>query len=162
MYFHEAGSYALPADYAFQTAPWALEGPSGQSVYTTTHTAEAAYAAVLEYAGDRLHRDAVDRRTVDGVRSNTGKIIDTPEDVGGWPSYTATPEELALTVDTDGDGIPDWFEEKAGLDRNAASDGILFTLDTFKRYTNLEMYLQYLVRDQVAAANAGGAYEKIG
>ncbi len=100
----------------------------------------------LRTAGDRLHRDAVDRRTVDGVRSNTGKIIDTPEDVGGWPSYTATSAELALTVDTDGDGIPDWFEEKAGLDRNAAADGALFTLDPYKRYTNLEMYLHYLTK----------------
>jgi len=161
VYFHEAGSYSIPADYSFQAAQWPLEGPSGQAVYTTTHTADAAYAAVLKYAGDRLHHDSVDKRTVDGVSTNTGKIIDTPAMVGGWPTYSASAEELALTVDTDGDGIPDWFEEKAGLDKTAAGDGAAVTLDPGKRYTNLEMYLQYLVRDITAAANAGGDYRTI-
>ena len=161
VYFHEAGSYSIPADYAFQTAPWALEGPSGQAVYTTTHTAEAAFKAVLDYAGDRLHHDSVDKRTVDGARSNTGKIIDTPASAGGWPTYTATAAELAKTTDTDGDGIPDWFEDKAGLDKQSAADGAAVTLDAAGRYTNLEMYLQYLVRDITAAGNAGGNYLKI-
>ena len=161
VYFHEAGSFTIPADYSFRTAPWPLEGPKGQAVYTTTHSADAAYTAVLQYAGDRLHHDSVDKRAVDGVRSNTGKVIDTPASVGGWPTYGATADELAKTTDTDGDGIPDWFEDKAGLDRKSAADGAAVTLDAAGRYTNLEMYLQYLVRDITAAANAGGTYSKI-
>ena len=113
---------------------------------------------MLQYAGDRLHHDSVDKRAVDGVRSNTGKVIDTPASVGGWPTYGATADELAKTTDTDGDGIPDWFEDKAGLDRKSAADGAAVTLDAAGRYTNLEMYLHYLVKDIVAGGNAGATY----
>ena len=155
VYFHEAGNYEIPAGYAFRTAHWPLSGPSGQAVYTTTQPATAALASVLGFAGDRLHRDAVDVRAVDGVRKNTGKIIDTPVSVGGWPSYTATPEQLSRTTDTDGDGIPDWFEDLAGLDKTQAQDASAKTLDKNKRYDNLEMYLHYLVREIIGPATAG-------
>ena len=161
VYFHEADSYVIPAGYSFRTAPLPLTGPAGKDVYVTTHTAEQGKDLVLAYGGDRLHRDSVDERAVGGVKNNTGKIINTPVDVGGWPAYTATPDELAKTADTDKDGIPDWFEEQAGLDKASAADGNAKTLDKYGRYTNLEMYLHYLVKDIVAAQNAGGAYTKL-
>ncbi len=123
----------------------------------TVQTAAEAYEAVLSRVGASLSRDKVDARIADEVRKGTwsGKgsngstngIIDSQEDVGGWPSYTATAEELAKTKDSDGDGMPDWFEEAAGLDKNQASDGVSKTLDKYGRYTNLEMYLHYLVKD---------------
>ncbi|MCR5710287.1 MAG: fibronectin type III domain-containing protein [Bacteroidales bacterium] len=119
--------------------------------------AGTAYEKVLQRAGASLSRDKVDARIVNevskgtwsgkGSRGSTNGIIDSQEDVGGWPSYAATPEQLAATVDTDGDGMPDWFEDKAGLDKKAASDGKAVTLDPKGRYTNLEMYLHYLVKD---------------
>ena len=161
VYFHEAGSYSLPATYSFQTSQWGLQGPDGQAIYTSTHTAEKAYDAVLQYAGDRLHYDSVDKRAVDGARSNTGKIIDTPASVGGWPGYSATAGQLAQTKDSDGDGIPDWFEDKAGLDKAGAADGKAVSLDPKGRYTNLEMYLHYLVREITAGQREGSDYAKI-
>ena len=48
-------------------------------------------------------------------------------------------------TDTDRDGMPDEWEEANGLDKNASSDGKLYTLD--KKYTNLEIYLNSLVQD---------------
>lgn len=124
----------------------------------TLQTAAEAYESVLARVGASLTRDAVDLRIVDEVRKGTwsGKkgsggsnngIIDSQEDVGGWPSYGATSDQLAQVKDSDGDGMPDWFEEKAGLDKSSAADGKAVTLDKNRRYTNLEMYLHYLVRN---------------
>jgi len=112
-------------------------------------TAEASYEAVLAGAGASLVRDAVDSRIVDEVRGGTATygtkgIIDSQDQVGGWPEYKATEEQLAKTTDSDGDGIPDWFEEKAGLSKSNKSDASARTLDKNGRYTNLEMYLHYI------------------
>ncbi len=161
VYFHEASSYTLPAGYAFQKQAYPLAGPASAAVYTTTHSAEAGKDAVLDYAGDRLHRDSVDDRAVEQFCTNTGKVINTPSEVGGWPSYSASAQELAAVKDTDGDGIPDAVEEAWGLDKGSASDGAAVSLDSKGRYTNLEMYLHYLVRDIVAGGNAGGTYVKL-
>ena len=155
IYWHNGGSAVLAS------APHPIQGEGGKAVYTTTQSASDGKDVVLAWAGDCLHRDSVDERAVDGVKKNSGKIINTPADVGGWPSYTATAEELARTQDSDGDGIPDWFEEKAGLDKDKDVDGSAKTLDKNSRYTNLEMYLHYLVKDIVAAQNAGGNYMKL-
>ena len=38
---------------------------------------------------------------------------------------------------------------------------IVITIDKKGRYTNLEMYLHYLVKDIVAAQNADGTYQKL-
>ena len=161
VYFHEASSYAIPSGYSFRTAPLPLTGPDGKAVYTTTHATEQGKDRVLAYAGDRLHQDAVDVRAVDGVKNNTGKIINTPAEIGGWPSYTATDAEKAALKDTDGDGMSDAFEDDFGLDKNDPNDGVTKTLDKHGRYTNLELYLHYLVKDIVAGQNAGGSYTKL-
>jgi len=118
---------------------------------------------VLSVVGTSLSRDKVDARIVDEVRKGSwsGKgsggssngIIDSQEDVGGWPAYTASSEQIARLRDTDGDGMPDWFEDAAGLDKNTAADGVAKTLDKNGRYTNLEMYLHYLVKDIIQKHN---------
>lgn len=136
-------------------------GENGKKVSVQTHSAQDAFAKVLEKAGASLRRDRVDERAVndakngtatypDGGKGSKNGIIDTQSAVGGWPSYSATAEELARvnkdTADKDGDGMPDWFEEQFGLDKSK-DDGKAKTLDKNNRYTNLEMYLHFLVRD---------------
>ena len=123
---------------------------SAEGSAVKTEAAEAAFADVLATAGASLRRDAVDARIVDEVRAGTAAagtkgIIDSQTQVGGWPEYKATEEELARTTDSDGDGMPDWFEEKAGLVKSNAADGKAISLDKNGRYTNLEMYLHYLL-----------------
>ena len=130
--------------------------------------ADKAYAAVVDYAGASLNRDSIDKRiaretkngnyTYTGSNGSANGLIDTQSDVGGWPEYSATDEQKALIADTDRDGMPDWFEEAAGLDKNSNADGTAKTLDAKGRYTNLEMYLHYLVREIVAAQTEGGTY----
>ena len=120
-------------------------------------SAQDAYERVLARVGASLSRDKVDARIVDevkkgtwsakGSKGSTNGIIDSQEDAGGWPAYAASADALAKVADTDGDGIPDWFEDAAGLDKSSAADGITKTLDRNARYTNLEMYLHYLVKD---------------
>ncbi len=115
----------------------------------TPQTAEAAYEKVLAVGGASLMRDKIDARIVDEVRlgkytykgSNGSQngLIDSQEDVGGWPTYTGT-----ALIDTDKDGIPDDWENTHGLDRLKRSDALLYTLD--KNYTNIEVYLNELVQ----------------
>ncbi|WP_363322023.1 T9SS type A sorting domain-containing protein [uncultured Pontibacter sp.] len=119
----------------------------------TVHTAQQAYEAVLEQAGASLKRDAVDARIVADVRngaatfngSKTGYrgIIDSQEDVGGWPVLATG----TAPTDTDGDGMPDAWETEHGLnpndsaDRNGDYNG--------NGYTNLEKYLNSLANQTV-------------
>ena len=144
--------------------------PASGSHYLTIQSAGDAFTAVLAYAGASLKRDAVDTRvtretkngnyTYTGSNGGTNGFIDTQTDVGGWPAYTATDAEKAAVQDKDGDGMSDAFEDAFGLDKDSATDGPSKTLDKHGRYTNLEMYLHYLVKDIIAAQNQGGHYTK--
>ena len=167
VYWHNGSSYG---NYNMTlSSPLALEGPAGGDVYTTTHSAEDAFARISEFGGASLSRDSVDDRActdakngtatvTDGGNGSKNGIIDTQTAAGGWPSYEASADELSKVKDTDGDGMPDWFEDKYSLDASKADDGNKKNLDSYGRYTNLEMYLHYLVRDIVDAQNAGGRY----
>lgn len=85
----------------------------------TTQTAEEAYNSVLESAGASIVRDSVDERVINNVKNNTGKLINTPSDVGGYPNLTGTKAK-----DSDNDGIPNEWEDSHGLNKNDASDGL--------------------------------------
>ena len=136
----------------------------------TLQDAATACARVLAGAGASLRRDAVDTRIAQEVRDGNytyigthadrvakygagtlGGIIDSQADAGGWPAYEATAQERERCLDSDGDGMPDWFEDAFGLDKTDGADGNWKNLDKYGRYTNLEMYLHYLVKDIVAA-----------
>jgi hypothetical protein len=118
---------------------------------------------VRDIVDDRACNDAKTGTATftDGGNGSKNGIIDTQTAVGGWPIYEASSDELAAAKDTDGDGMPDRFEDKFGLDRSKASDSNEKTLDSYGRYTNLEMYLHYLVKDITDAQNVGGTYGTI-
>ena len=114
----------------------------GTAAITTTSAAEAL-ERVLEGAGAiSPKRDAVDRRVVADVRQGTGAIIDTPEQVGGFPAYA----RAVAPADTDADGLPDGWEREHGLD---AADGADGNQDRDgDGYTNVEEYLHALMRER--------------
>ena len=100
-----------------------------------TDTPLRACERVLDDAGAVLPgRDSADLRLMEEIRTGTGRIIDSPDDVGGWPVLsTAEPEP-----DSDNDGMPDTWEQRFGLEHGAEdshddpdSDG----------YPNLEEFL---------------------
>ncbi len=150
--------------YTKLTAPVPIT-PGGVSARVTNHTAAMAYERVLEYAGASFKRDAVDSRVVNDTRNGIATImngskgsangyIDSQADAGGWPIYT---QGVAL-IDTDNDGIPDEWENRVGLNKHLSADGNEKTLDSTGRYTNLEVYLHWLVKDITNGQVAGGAY----
>ena len=120
----------------------------------TTHTAQEAFRLVLAGAGCSKRRDTIDSRIVEETLTGTATyigsvtpnastrrgLIDLPSDVGGYPSLTATTEEIMALRDTDGDGMPDTWEQTHGLDPHNAADGRASTLNS-AGYTNLEVYL---------------------
>jgi pectate lyase len=108
----------------------------------TTQPAEGAFEQVLKLVGATLPaRDAVDRRVVEQVRAGQGRIIDSQEDVGGWPEY----KSATAPADRDQDGLPDDWEQRAGLNPNDASDQAKDRNND--GYTNIEEYLNSLGSD---------------
>ncbi len=106
-----------------------------------TDPAGAAFETVLREAGASRSRDVADERLVKGVRDRTNRLINSEDEVGGWPTLKGGP----VPVDTDRDGMPDEWERGRGLnpkdpnDRNGDRDG--------DGFTNLEEYLNTICGD---------------
>lgn len=108
--------------------------------------AEEAYELVLARAGASFRRDDVDQRIIREVKEgsatygiNNDGIIDSQEEVGGWPEL----KSAEAPADRDGDGMPDAWEEAQGLSPDDPEDATGYSLDT--TYTNIEMYLNEIV-----------------
>ena len=118
------------------------------SVPVEVESANQAYRRVLDVVGAtgqitcdgnwRDVRDALDRRIIDDVRNRSGaggdEGFDSPDDFVGIPHLA----QGRACSDGDGDGMPDAFEERWGLDltandasRDPDGDG----------YTSIEEYL---------------------
>jgi len=124
-------------------------------------SAQEAYNFVLDNVGATFpKRDIVDEHIIEQVR--TGKVFYNPDvkpeefyqfehrrlpadsykkgiitdirQVGGYPEYSGTPRK-----DSDGDGMPDDWEKKYGLDPNDASDAVKDL--NGDGYTNIEKYI---------------------
>jgi hypothetical protein len=103
-----------------------------------TDPADIAFERVLEGAGASHKRDAADARLVDGVRDGSHRMIDSQDEVGGWPTLA----RRAPPLDTDRDGMPDGWERGRELDPANADDGPMDRDDD--GYTNLEEFLNSL------------------
>ena len=121
-----------PSDSEFKlNQPWPAMAINQQ-------TAREAYESVLQNAGTTLpRRDAVDARVIEEVRNGSATyegiyktkktvadksritgIIDSQNDVGGWPELKSAP----APADTDHDGMPDEWESANDLDPNNSDD----------------------------------------
>lgn len=126
--------------------------------YVNTQSAEDAYKDVIVKAGANEPKfDYIDSRyqkevkngtyTYTGSKQNLQGIIDSQNDVGGYPNSTNFKGGTA-PADTDRDGMADAWETEHGLNPNDASDGAKVSLSG-DDYTNLEMYLNELAGDPV-------------
>ncbi len=133
-----------------QDAPTTVPRPFFES-YVTTHSAKEAYENVLADVGANVPMlDDHDKRVIREVREGTATykgsrsglpgLPDSQADVGGWEDY---PEiHRPADWDTDGDGLPDWWERQHGLNPDNPADGAMDT--DGDGYTNLEDYLNWL------------------
>lgn len=116
-------------------------------------TAQEAYQSVILCSGASYDRDEVDARVINDVKNNTGKIINDEAEVGGLPEILSV--SRPADYDTDGDGMPDAWEDANGLDKNNPNDGKYYMLTN--KYTNLEVYLNELVKGTFPASAGADA-----
>lgn len=113
-----------------------------------THTAKEAYEKILEIGGASYARDAVDIRvlkdvkngtfTYEGSRGSKNGIIDSQNDVGGFPVL----RQGKVPLDSDQDGMPDKWEIKNKLDPHKTNTN---GRDLDENYDNIEVYINSLV-----------------
>lgn len=108
-----------------------------------TQSAEEAYKMVLRNAGlEPAKRDSQDTRILKEVASGKptygNGIINSTDQVGGYPVLKSG----KAWIDSDGDGIPDAWEKKNGLNPADPKDGNTIAANG---YTNLENYINSLI-----------------
>ena len=131
-----------------QKAGKRLQTAENQPCLTKAESAKRAYRHVLERAGT-IHRDAVERRIIEDVKSGCPKyqgqsakkpgIIDCPADADGWPQYADTQP----VADNDHDGMADEWERAHGLNPSNPEDRN--KVMSKEGYTALEVYLNSLM-----------------
>jgi subtilisin-like proprotein convertase family protein len=121
-------------------------------ISVTITNAPQAYEQVLAFAGASVAgasssgtaqaRDRVDTNIVTGVRYKNGFIIDTEAQVGGWPVLNPGP----LPLDTDRDGMPDYWEITLALTGEASMNPSVPNNNhpNPDGYTDLEHYNNWL------------------
>jgi hypothetical protein len=155
--FHKAGEYYLegnfiegfgelgdPRDRGIKYPSWVELNRYGEKLPrpavvspVTTHTAEEAYRRVLSESGS-FPRDRVTRRTVQEVTDGTGKWArNAPANPGDEWFLEGLVREKAPR-DSDGDGIPDAWEDAHGLNK---MDGRNHRKVMPSGYTAIEEYI---------------------
>lgn len=123
--------------------------------HITTEPAEQALRSVLSDVGCNLpaidnHDERMISETLSGTTSTTGSrtgkkgLIDKESDSEGFGGLNITEAARPEGFDTDGDGVPDWFEDAVGTDKASAdNNGMSKGMPTF---TNLERYLNWIAQ----------------
>jgi len=130
--------------------------------YAKIQTAKEAYKDVLSDVGMTMpvfddHDKRIVKETLTGTYKAKGSVSGLPgipdreTDVGGYESYPTT--NRASGFDSDGDGLPDWWETWIGTNPKGATGD--FTESNADRnddgYTNLEEYLEWMATPHVEA-----------
>ncbi len=123
--------------------------------YAKIDSAKDAFKKVLSDVGNTLpvlddHDVRVIRETLNGTTTYKGSVSgaaglpDKESDVGGYENYGN--EKRAADWDSDGDGLPNWWETAEGLDPSSASGDFLEANTDFDGdgYTELEEYLNFM------------------
>lgn len=142
--------YNLSNGQVLDWEPWSSE-PFFPS-YATVETAEAAFKNVLSDVGCNMpeilnHDSRIVNETFNGTTSTKGRytkkdgLPDCESDAGGYESLNIVEASRDDDWDSDGDGIPDWFERLVGTDPSTANNNDDRDGDN---YTDLEEYLAWI------------------
>lgn len=123
--------------------------PNDEYIYdypVITQAPEKAYGEIIKYAGASNVRDSVDIRVVNDVINRTAPtgsksglgLIDSPDDVGGFPVIIGGKNP----IDSDYDGIPDYWEDENGYNKFDFTDSVIIEDDG---YTPLEKYCEDII-----------------
>ena len=120
--------------------------PINNNVYT--HDAQEAYEKVLSFGGCSLKRDQIDTRienevrntsyTYSGSKGSSRGLIDSQNDVGGWPVLNST----TAPQDSSNDGMPDSWKISKGLSTSEYNPN---GKELSNVYDNIEVYINGLV-----------------
>lgn len=133
-----------------------------------TEVAPVALQRVIAQSGAMpWRRDAVDQRVVNSIRNHTGTTIDfvagnpfvgdyITNNISGTNFIGVNPWPVLVSetapIDTDSDGMPDYWELATGSNPNLASDR---NLTNALGYTRLEDYLNWLADAHALCARNG-------
>lgn len=124
--------------------------------YAHIESAKGAYKNVLSDAGcnepvlddhdKRIIRETLTcTTTFKGSKSGLPGLIDADTDAGGFTAYPVPEVSRPVDFDSDGDGMPDWWEKMKGTNPNSQK-GDFSESDKYESngYTQLENYLNWL------------------
>lgn len=157
------------AKYMMDSSQWAVvsgQGAvvSGQEAYQMVTTGAGATLPRQDEQDTRMLAEAagnIDPQFVGSTIPTNLGIIDSQDDItfaredyfyvndstvmGGYPFLDAV-EGDSLALDTDGDGLPDLYETKIGLDALDPADGAMITSSG---YSQLELYLNGVASGEI-------------
>lgn len=123
--------------------------------YVNTQTAYHAYKNVLSNVGANQpvfddHDIRIVNETLNGTYTYVGSVSgykglpDKVSDVGGWEAYPEIHRDV--TFDTDGDGLPNWWETLKGLNVNSAANDFSDANNDADQdgFTQLDDYLDWM------------------
>lgn len=128
LYWDNGGARYVSSRSSFDSGVKLLDSTQ-VAAFVTANAGTAGYSA-----------NSVDARLIREARTGGGKIIDSTAQVGGMPSATGV--SVAGPLDTDRDGMPDWFEDKYGFNKLVADSSGDSDADGF---TNLEEYTNGII-----------------
>lgn len=168
----EKNPYYKKSGLVLDQEAYFLSKPFDFSEMKEIQKTEDVEAAVLDGVGASLKRDAIDEAIINGYQEGTGNYVNNPAESLGWDGeplpkeYTQKEnaqqfydffqknypklESLTGYADSDKDGMSDEWEAFMELDPKDASDGAKLYGKT--NYTNLEVFLQYLIENPDKAA----------
>lgn len=110
-------------------------GGSDVSIMSASQVERSVLANAGANPGDR---DPAIQRVVDSVAADRGGLVDSVSKTGGAGGR----DRFVKSADSDGDGIPDWYEDRVGTNKRAADANGDANRNGF---TNIEDYINSLL-----------------